>query len=208
MAKQQQSRASPDMRFSIARQAMADAVAFYLAHGGPAVARMHVENLAGELLKIYDDATEAYREAMTLISQAEKAERQRADERQQQMLHEEMVSLMSAIRPSDGQDAPQDSASGGVLPPKLSTERAMLVWQRLQQAGYVDAAYRTAGLSRTESAVLAFEMARLLGIKTKWKTFELLWHHKGLRSDYNLALNQRKSLTFRDELKSLLSDFQ
>ena len=70
------SRISPPEGFSIARQVMKDAVTFYLENGGPAVAREHVENLAKELI-IYDDCTEAYREAMTKINMAEKAERQK-----------------------------------------------------------------------------------------------------------------------------------
>ena len=78
---------------------MADAVAFYLEHGGPAVAREHIEKLANEL-KFYDDGTEAYREATEQIVAYEKAERQQAEERQRQQMQELMQSVMGVIQTS------------------------------------------------------------------------------------------------------------
>ena len=49
MPSQPFSRASPSEGLSTARQVMADAVTFYLDHGGPAEARLHVEKVANEL---------------------------------------------------------------------------------------------------------------------------------------------------------------
>ena len=46
-------------------------------------------------------------------------------------------------------------------------------------------------------------MAERLGIKEKWKVFEELWQRKYMRNDYNLALTQRQSYMFQDELKRL-----
>ena len=89
------------------------------------------------------------------------------------------------------------------LPEVLATEEAMKIWQKVQDAGYVDANYQPL-LSRTQSALLADAMAMKLGIRQKWKTFETLWNRKNMRSDYNLALRQQQSLDFQAELKRVI----
>ena len=90
----------------------------------------------------------------------------------------------------------------GELPDVLRTPEAMALWQKAQQAGYVDARYQPL-LSRTQAALLADAMAERLDIKEKWKVFETLWNRKYMRSDYNLALTRKGSLDFQDELKQL-----
>ena len=47
-------------------------------------------------------------------------------------------------------------------------------------------------------------LAERLGIANKWKFFEKLWHRNNMRSDYNTALDQRKSLEFQERLKHIL----
>ena len=89
------------------------------------------------------------------------------------------------------------------LPEALATEEAMKIWQKVQDAGYIDTHYQPL-LSRTQSALLADAIAERLGIREKWKTFETLWNRKNIRSDYNLALRQHQSLDFQDELKRIL----
>lgn len=88
------------------------------------------------------------------------------------------------------------------LPAPLATPEAMVLWQKAQQAGYVNEHFQPL-LSRTLAALLADAMAERLGIKEKWKVFEGLWHRKYMRSDYSLALTRRQSLDFQDELKRL-----
>ena len=88
------------------------------------------------------------------------------------------------------------------LPEPLATPEAMVLWQKAQQAGYVNEHFQPL-LSRTLAALLADAMAERLGIKEKWKVFEGLWHRKYMRSDYSLALTRRQSLDFQDELKRL-----
>ena len=88
------------------------------------------------------------------------------------------------------------------LPEVLATEEAMRLWEKAQQAGFVDECYQPL-LSRTQSALLADAMAERLGIKEKWKAFEELWQRKYMRNDYNLALTQRQSYKFQDDLKRL-----
>ena len=88
------------------------------------------------------------------------------------------------------------------LPEVFATEEAMRLWEKARQAGYVDECYQPL-LSRTQSALLADAMAERLGIKEKWKAFEELWQRKYMRNDYNLALTQRQSYKFQDDLKRL-----
>ena len=90
------------------------------------------------------------------------------------------------------------------LPEALATPQAMLLWQKAQQAGYVDEHYQPL-LSRTQAALLADAMAERLGIKEKWKVFETLWHRKNLYKDLYCALNQKQSLVFQDSMKVVLS---
>jgi histidyl-tRNA synthetase len=78
------------------------------------------------------------------------------------------------------------------------------LWHEVQQAGLVDAAGQPT-VSRPKAALLADMLARRLDIPNKWKFFEQLWHRNNMRSDYNTALEQRKSLEFQDRLKNILS---
>ena len=86
------------------------------------------------------------------------------------------------------------------LPEVLASKEAMALWEKAQEAGYVDANCQPL-ISRTQAALLADMMAERLGIREKWKVFETLWKRKYMRSDYNLALTQQQSLDFQDELK-------
>ena len=88
------------------------------------------------------------------------------------------------------------------LPPSLSTDKAMVLWKKAQDAGYVDDNYQPL-ISRTQSAVLASTIANILSIKPKWKQFESLWNRKDMYHDYYQALNQKQSLEFQDTLKKL-----
>ena len=46
-------------------------------------------------------------------------------------------------------------------------------------------------------------MAERLGIREKWKVFEVLWNRKNMYRDYYKALNLQQSLAFQDEIKKL-----
>ena len=89
------------------------------------------------------------------------------------------------------------------LPEVLATDEAMTLWKKAQAAGWIDANYQPL-ISRTQSALLADAIAEKLGICQKWKTFEMLWNRKNIRSDYNLALRQQQSLDFLTELKRMI----
>lgn len=218
MPRKPSSRTTPTEGFSIARQVMDDAVRFYLDNGGPAVAREHVENLAKELI-IYDDCTEAYREAMATISLAEEAERQRKAQHDQEIseLMKTMMRQMSAAQqtrqPANRQSKQQNAQSGKPeLPPKLSSEKAMQIWQKLQEAGLIDEHYQPIGLTRTDVALLAEQITiqladendNLLDIK-EWKPYETLWRRKNMKADLRRALTQDKTSEFRDKIKRIFS---
>ena len=72
----------------------------------------------------------------------------------------------------------------------------------------IDKKYQPVGLSRTEMAIVAYDVSDLLGIKNMWVTFGRLWNKKNLRNDYNDSMYQKKSLKFRDKLKKILADIQ
>ena len=91
---------------------------------------------------------------------------------------------------------------GGEKPEVLSTEAAMALWKKVQDAGYVDDNFQPL-ISRTRSALLADAMAERLGIREKWKVFERLWNRKNMYRDYYKALNLQQSLAFQDEIKKL-----
>ena len=88
------------------------------------------------------------------------------------------------------------------LPEALASPQAMLLWQKAQQAGYVDEYYQPL-LSRTQAALLAHYMAKKLEIKDKWKTFEVLWDRRNMYRDYYDAMNQDQTYLFLDKLKEL-----
>ena len=111
----------------------------------------------------------------------------------------------SPARPLDAgcqRDARKGEGNGTTLPEELSTEEAMALWEKAQEAGYVDEHYQP-NISRTQAALLANAMAERLDIRNKWKTFEMLWNRKNMYRDYYKALNLQQSLVFQDKIKTL-----
>lgn len=84
----------------------------------------------------------------------------------------------------------------------LRTPEAMALWKKAQSEGYVDANNQPL-ISRTQAALLADAIAKRLGIKDKWKVFEVLWNRKNMYKDYYQSLGQQQSLSFQDRLKQL-----
>ena len=214
MANQLLSPVSPPDGYAFVRKIMDDAISRYMPVGGPSLARTHVEALGDELLKLYPDTADIYLEALAKISQAEKEERQRAEEHKlEQQLAMMMKAVMSVIRPE--QPANQSSRprqERPVLPAKLSTPKAMPMWLLLQQAGLIDDCYQPVGLSRTDVALLAYEMTMRLSDENEiltsgieWKPFEELWNRKNLKADYQHAMKQDKTAKFTDRLKRLFT---
>ena len=112
------------------------------------------------------------------------------------MIHKDM-------KPTTGpsqKPTPNPSLKGG----GLATEKAMALWRKAQQAGWIDENYQPK-ISRTQAAMLADAMAERLKIKDKWKVFETLWKRRNMRNDYNNALDQRQTLEFQEIIKKILS---
>lgn len=97
------------------------------------------------------------------------------------------------------------TATGEELPAELATPRAMECWRRLQEGGLVDDRYQPLA-SATERAVLAYEICERLGLGSRWAIFEKMWSTKWLNRSYNRALEQKKTLAYRDMVKSLLNE--
>ena len=96
-----------------------------------------------------------------------------------------------------------DINEGSDIPDALNTEQAKALWKKAQDVGWVDENFQPK-LSLTKSAILASEIAIRLGIKDRWKYFEMLWHRKNMRSHHNTALSQKNSYMFFDEVKRML----
>ncbi|WP_294749048.1 hypothetical protein [uncultured Prevotella sp.] len=82
----------------------------------------------------------------------------------------------------------------GDLPKELATDKAMELWKKAQEAGYVDDNYQPL-ISRTQAALLADTMAERLSIKEKWKMFEGLWNRRNTLPRYvmlHLTYNWQK----------------
>ena len=86
------------------------------------------------------------------------------------------------------------------LPDVLATEEAMEIWEIAQEEGWVDAKLQPVGLSRTDAALLAARMAKVLGFEG-WVPFEQLWHRQNMRSDYSKTQYNQKTEAFEKILK-------
>ena len=71
---------------------------------------------------------------------------------------------------------------GGVLPACLATERALVYWQRLREAGFVDQSGQLLGTTtRLQAWYIAELFAEKMGVENvKWKLFQGLWHVRNL----------------------------
>lgn len=92
---------------------------------------------------------------------------------------------------------------GVVLPDELNTPEARELLEKARKADYLDERYQPK-LSKTMSALLAYELAERLDIRNKWKVFELFWNRRNMRNDYNDAFNQRKTHDFLEKIKKAL----
>ena len=84
--------------------------------------------------------------------------------------------------PVDEQEEPPTSRQH--LPKALATPRAQEYWQRLQEAGFVDARCRLLPeTSRRQAMYIAEVFAEKAGIRSKWSTFQQLWGLKNLAQE-------------------------
>ena len=88
------------------------------------------------------------------------------------------------------------------LPPPLRTPAAINIWQILFTESLVDEECQTL-CSRTESGLLAYHIAKTLGIREVWKTFEEVWGMKNLKSAHDKAFDYQSGWNFQKKLDSL-----
>ena len=97
--KQPQTRASPYEEMTTVQKTVAETVDFYLSNGGADVARAKIDNLADTLF-FMDGWKQAYSWGMAKIDAFEKAERIKAEEREQQRLVNMMMTMMGIAQQS------------------------------------------------------------------------------------------------------------
>lgn len=74
------------------------------------------------------------------------------------------------------EEVPEASATANDMPEVLQTEDAMVYWQRLQNAGFVDVNFQPIGLNKAQMMYIADCMSDKLRLRYKWSPFEKLWH--------------------------------
>lgn len=90
------------------------------------------------------------------------------------------------------------------LPPALRTPAAIEIWQKLFSEALVDEDCQTL-CSRTESGLMAAHIAKALGIRNVWVTFEELWGISNLKSARDKAFDYQNGWNFEKKLNSLIS---
>ena len=120
----------------------------------------------------------------------------------------DIAALVKAFMADDAEEVEevQDTAQSICLPEELQTLQAEDLFGKLREAGMVDARMQPIGLSNAEKGILAFELARRLDIQNQWQVFATLWGTTPgtLRSAYNRAIEQQKTMLFIEKLKNAL----
>jgi len=181
---------------------------------------IHLENReTGEVRKIVDGAnglfvvipgwTDIYNQVQTIITKIDKERKQEIEEREVQRLKDLIVVAMGAVKPKEPTEeqpkAQPVPAKPTVLPPELSTEKAMKLWQLLQEAGYIDDNYQPR-VSRPQAALIANKFFTVLDMEVQWSLFQDIWHRKNMRNDLSKARNSKtKNDTFIAKLNDLVN---
>jgi hypothetical protein len=120
----------------------------------------------------------------------------------------DIAALMKAFMADDAEvmEEVQETAQP-VCPTELQTQEAEKLFEKLREAGMVNARMQPLNLSNAEKGMLAFELAGRLDIPNQWQVFATLWGTTpgALRSAYNRAIEQQKTMLFIEKLKNILS---
>ena len=120
----------------------------------------------------------------------------------------DIAALMKAFMADDaeGVEEVQETAQP-VCPTELQTQEAEKLFEKLREAGMVDARMQPLNLSNAEKGMLAFDLAGRLDIQNQWQVFATLWGTTSgaLRSAYNRAIEQQKTMLFIEKLKNILN---
>lgn len=121
----------------------------------------------------------------------------------------DIAALVKAFMADDAEEVEevQDTAQPICLPEELQTLQAEDLFGKLREAGMVDARMQPIGLSNADKGILAFELAKRLDIQNQWQVFATLWGTTPgtLRSAYNRAIDQQKTMLFIEKLKNILA---
>ena len=120
----------------------------------------------------------------------------------------DIAALIKAFMADDAEvvEEVQETAQP-VCPAELQTQEAENLFEKLREAGMVDARMQPLKLSNAEKGMLAFELAGRLDIQNQWQVFATLWGTTpgALRSAYNRAIEQQKTMIFIEKIKSILN---
>ena len=120
----------------------------------------------------------------------------------------DIAALMKAFMADDAEvvEEVQETAHP-VCPTELQTQEAENLFEKLREASMVDARMQPLNLSNAEKGMLAFELAGRLNIQNQWQVFATLWGTTpgALRSAYNRAIEQQKTMLFIEKLKRILN---
>ena len=119
----------------------------------------------------------------------------------------DIAALIKAFMADDAEvvEEVQETAQP-VCPTELQTQEAEKLFEKLREAGMVDARMQPLNLSNAEKGMLAFDLAGRLDIQNQWQVFASLWGTTSgaLRSAYNRAIEQQKTMLFIEKLKNIL----
>lgn len=87
------------------------------------------------------------------------------------------------------------------MPKELNTPHAREIWEVAKKEEWVDDNLMPK-LSNTQTALLAYRMYEVLKLPCKWATLESFWNREGMCKQFEIALGQKQSLLFQDELKN------
>ena len=120
----------------------------------------------------------------------------------------DIAALIKAFMADDAEvvEEVQETAQP-VCPTELKTQEAEKLFEKLREAGMVDAWMQPLNLSNAEKGMLAFDLAGRLDIQNQWQVFASLWGTTSgaLRSAYNRAIEQQKTMLFIEKLKNILN---
>ena len=120
----------------------------------------------------------------------------------------DIAALIKAFMADDAEvvEEVQETAQP-VCPTELQTQEAEKLFEKLREAGMVDERMQPLNLSNAEKGMLAFDLAGRLDIQNQWQVFASLWGTTSgaLRSAYNRAIEQQKTILFIEKLKNILN---
>lgn len=85
----------------------------------------------------------------------------------------------------------------------LNTPRAIEIWQKYYDEGLIDQEFNSLR-SRTETAIMANQMAEVLDLHEYWNLFETLFEMKNLRGANGKALESQSGWDFKERIMALL----